>query len=87
MTRFGPRIEPITSPTPGGCANSYATDAGHNIHSSLSFSHRKGTYYLSGLFFFHFRYLQTLTAISAEKNSTIVFPLPMELMNAFKKDA
>ncbi len=28
MTRFGPRIEPITSPTPGGCANSYATDAG-----------------------------------------------------------
>jgi len=33
------------------------------------------------------RYLQTLTAISAEKNSTIVFPLPMELMNAFKKDA
>ncbi len=27
MTRFGPRIEPITSPTPGGCATSYATDA------------------------------------------------------------
>jgi erythrocyte band 7 integral membrane protein len=31
------------------------------------------------------RYLQTLTQISAEKNSTIIFPLPMELMNAFKK--
>lgn len=29
------------------------------------------------------RYLQTLTTISAEKNSTIIFPLPMELMNAF----
>jgi len=29
------------------------------------------------------RYLQTLTSISAEKNSTIIFPLPMELMNAF----
>ena len=26
------------------------------------------------------RYLQTVTQISAEKNSTIVFPLPMELM-------
>merc|ERR1739844_243986 len=26
------------------------------------------------------RYLQTLTHISAEKNSTIVFPLPMELL-------
>ena len=26
------------------------------------------------------RYLQTLTNISAEKNSTIIFPLPMELM-------
>ncbi|CAG5105874.1 Oidioi.mRNA.OKI2018_I69.chr1.g2530.t1.cds [Oikopleura dioica] len=26
------------------------------------------------------RYLQTLTTISAEKNSTIVFPIPMEMM-------
>ena len=26
------------------------------------------------------RYLQTLTAISAEKNSTIIFPLPLELL-------
>ncbi|HJV91573.1 MAG TPA: slipin family protein [Holophagaceae bacterium] len=31
------------------------------------------------------RYLQTLTEIAVEKNSTIVFPLPMELMTAFKK--
>lgn len=31
------------------------------------------------------RYLQTLTEIAVEKNSTIVFPLPMELMNVFKK--
>ena len=28
MTRIGPRIKPITSPTAGGCATSYATDAG-----------------------------------------------------------
>ncbi len=28
MTWFGPRIEPITSPSPGGCTTSYATDAG-----------------------------------------------------------
>ena len=27
MTQFGLRIEPITSPTPGGCATSYATGA------------------------------------------------------------
>ena len=26
------------------------------------------------------RYLQTLTTISAEKNSTIVFPLPIDLL-------
>ena len=26
------------------------------------------------------RYLQTLTQISAEKNSTIVFPLPIDLL-------
>ena len=29
------------------------------------------------------RYLQTLTEISAEKNSTIIFPLPIEMMKAF----
>ena len=28
MTRFGPRIYPITFPTPGECTNCYATDAG-----------------------------------------------------------
>lgn len=26
------------------------------------------------------RYLQTLTSIAAEKNSTVVFPLPMEIL-------
>ena len=30
------------------------------------------------------RYLQTLNQISAEKNSTIVFPLPIDLLGAFK---
>ena len=30
------------------------------------------------------RYLQTLTEIAAEKNSTIVFPLPIELLNLVK---
>ena len=29
------------------------------------------------------RYLQTLTQISAEKNSTIIFPLPIDFMGAF----
>ena len=29
------------------------------------------------------RYLQTLTEIAAEKNSTIVFPLPIDLVQAF----
>uniref|UniRef100_A0A914Z8R4 Band 7 domain-containing protein n=1 Tax=Panagrolaimus superbus TaxID=310955 RepID=A0A914Z8R4_9BILA len=29
------------------------------------------------------RYLQTLNSISAEKNSTIIFPLPMELIRHF----
>ena len=33
------------------------------------------------------RYLQTLTEIATEKNSTIIFPLPMDLISAFlKKD-
>jgi regulator of protease activity HflC (stomatin/prohibitin superfamily) len=34
------------------------------------------------------RYLQTLSEISSEKNSTIIFPIPIDLFKAFiKKDA
>jgi regulator of protease activity HflC (stomatin/prohibitin superfamily) len=32
----------------------------------------------------HLRYLQTLTEIAAEKNSTIVFPIPIEWLRAFQ---
>src|SRR5438477_11887951 len=31
------------------------------------------------------RYLQTLTEIAAEKNSTIIFPLPLEFLQGFLK--
>ena len=31
------------------------------------------------------RYLQTLTEIAADHNSTVIFPLPMDLMTAFMK--
>jgi regulator of protease activity HflC (stomatin/prohibitin superfamily) len=31
------------------------------------------------------RYLQTLTEIGVEKNTTIVFPLPLEMMNLLNK--
>ena len=33
------------------------------------------------------RYLQTLTEIATEKNSTIIFPLPIELLNLLKPKA
>ena len=33
------------------------------------------------------RYLQTLTEIAAEQNSTIVFPLPIELMRMLRGEA
>ncbi|XP_052789876.1 band 7 protein AGAP004871-like isoform X1 [Mya arenaria] len=33
------------------------------------------------------RYLQTLNSIAAEQNSTIVFPLPLDLLQAFKAPA
>jgi regulator of protease activity HflC (stomatin/prohibitin superfamily) len=33
------------------------------------------------------RYLQTLTEIGAEKNTTIVFPLPVELLSILNKVA
>jgi hypothetical protein len=32
------------------------------------------------------RYLQTLTEIASEKNSTIIFPLPIELMNLITRN-
>jgi len=32
------------------------------------------------------RYLQTLNQISAEKNSTIIFPMPIDLLQAFDKN-
>ena len=31
------------------------------------------------------RYLQTLNSIAAEKNSTIIFPIPMEMLRHFGK--
>jgi len=31
----------------------------------------------------HLRFLQTLSKVSAEKNSTIIFPLPIDLLTAF----
>jgi hypothetical protein len=31
------------------------------------------------------RYLQTLTQIAGDKASTIVFPIPMDLLQALKK--
>jgi regulator of protease activity HflC (stomatin/prohibitin superfamily) len=31
------------------------------------------------------RYLQTLTEIASEKNSTLIFPLPIDLLSAFIK--
>jgi hypothetical protein len=33
------------------------------------------------------RFLQTLSDVGAENNTTIVFPMPIELFNAFLKDA
>jgi regulator of protease activity HflC (stomatin/prohibitin superfamily) len=34
----------------------------------------------------HLRYLQTLTEIAAEKNSTIIFPVPIDFMKAFMRE-
>ena len=33
--------------------------------------------------FFQLRYLQTLNSISAENNSTIIFPVPIDIINSF----
>ena len=36
---------------------------------------------------FQLRYLQTLNSISAENNSTIVFPVPIDIMSSFMPPA
>ena len=46
----------------------------HDFGSGTSFNHLRTIH--GGL-----RYLQTLTEIASEKNSTIIFPLPIELLN------
>ena len=33
--------------------------------------------------FFQLRYLQTLSSIAAEHNSTIIFPMPMNILDHF----
>lgn len=40
---------------------------------------------LTIIFFFFFNHFQTLNTISAEKNSTIVFPLPIDMLTYFLK--
>ena len=35
------------------------------------------------LLYFQLRYLQTLNGISAENNSTIIFPVPIDIMSSF----
>ena len=36
--------------------------------------------------YFQLRYLQTLNSISAEKNSTIIFPFPVDIFDSWMKD-
>ena len=41
--------------------------------------------YINGLKII-FRYLQTLTQIATEKNSTIIFPIPIEMFKGFTEN-
>lgn len=51
---------------------------GRGSYSSISaLLHR--VFFLS----FQLRYLQTLNSIASEKNSTIIFPLPIDLLKGF----
>ncbi|KAK4316930.1 hypothetical protein Pmani_011957 [Petrolisthes manimaculis] len=42
--------------------------------------------HIKALLFLWLRYMQTLNAISAEKNSTIIFPLPIDLLSHYMKN-
>ena len=49
----------------------------HNGNREINFlSHQK----------LQLRYLQTLNSIASEKESTIIFPLPIEMMSCFMQD-
>ena len=40
-------------------------------------------HYLGEMFRFQLRYLQTLSSISSENNTTVIFPLPLDILAAF----
>ncbi len=50
MTRFGPRIEPFTFPTPSGCATNYAIDAGSERIIEITYFYGFYLFILNGKF-------------------------------------
>ena len=58
--------------------NFYITNPIHTISLLLAFCQLF-------IYFFQLRYLQTVTNISSEKNSTILFPVPIDMINSFTK--
>ena len=76
ITRLGPRIEPITFPTPGGFVTSYATDAGVNYRVASLLKINMNFYYLFlcklGMIYFKlfFCYLQIKMPKTLSRRST-----------------
>ena len=53
-------------------------NASGNLWHNFNFTKTKKYKYI-----FQLRYLQTLNSISAENNSTVIFPVPIDIINSF----
>ena len=60
-----------------------AADVISESPSALQVYHQPFIFYLFHQKLFQLRYLQTLSSISAEHNSTIIFPMPMNIIDHF----
>ena len=56
-------------------------------HAYLVYDAQNNFYMASNPVTLQLRYLQTLTEIASEKNSTVIFPLPIDLLKAFTDSA
>ncbi|VDN12959.1 unnamed protein product [Dibothriocephalus latus] len=81
-----------TEETPSKCNNRESVSnkklgqshviAAEGEHKSSTALKEAANVLMESPFALHLRYLQTLNAISAEKNSTIIFPLPLGLLGS-----
>ena len=66
-----------------GIQSGTQTQTDTDRHSQTDTDRHHPNFSCMSCFCFQLRYLQTLNSISAENNSTIIFPVPIDIMSTF----